>query len=187
MQAALGVPPFIEGVNVNRPFQAFGALLILLALAMLAVNSGSRTTMFDRPPPKAKAYLPPRNSRLGGMYVVVLPASDVGNDEAVDTAIILPMSEVAPEPSDPAEADNRTLYDAAYDVAIYGELAGNADAAGAASRQAASHTPVRSGQWLLRFAASSLNQLAWACEAAARQLENAESESVASKAELSPR
>ena len=187
MQAALGVPPFIEGVNVNRPFQAFGALLILLALAMLAVNSGSRTTMFDRPPPKAKTYLPPRNSRLGGIYVVVLPASDVENDEALETAITLPVSEIAAEPSDPSEADNRTLYDAAYDVAVYGELAGNVGPAAAASQQAASHTPVRSGQWLLRFAASSLNQLGRACEAAARQLETAGSESVASMGDLPPR
>ena len=172
---------------MNRPFQAFGTLLILLALAMLAVNSGSRTTMFDRPPPKAKAYLPPRSSRLGGIYVVVLPASEVEKDEALDTAITLPRSEVAPEPSDQAEADNRTLYDAAYDVAVYGELAGNVAPVAAVSHQAASRTPVRSGQWLLRFAASSLNQLGRACEEAAEHLESAGSESVASKEELPPR
>jgi hypothetical protein len=175
-----------EGANVNRPFQAFGTLLMLLAVAMLAVNSGSRTTMFDRPPAAAKKLAPPRGSRLGGVYVIVLPA---GEAEAAEEELpdLLGLLDGEWARGDLPGADGCTFYDAVYDRAVYGELAGGTVTEMAAPSNAAARTPVRSGRWLLRFAASSLNQLGRACETAASQLESLGSDTIASAADNSAR
>ena len=75
----------LEEPNVNRPFYAFGALLIALALAMLAVSSTSRSTSVSREaaavpassalPAAASSARPARAARFG-LLMVVLPADD---------------------------------------------------------------------------------------------------------------
>jgi hypothetical protein len=60
---------------VNRPFYAFGALLVLLALAMLAVGSADRSTT-DREPPSPSHRAEVEVAGRGAIYVVVLPAAN---------------------------------------------------------------------------------------------------------------
>lgn len=171
---------------MNRPFQAFGTLLMLLAAAMLAVNSGSRTTMFDRPSPSVTGSLPPRSSRLGNVYVVVLPAGEsIAVSEAMPDLIGLLDDCWAGE--DLPSTEDRTLYDPEYDRAVYGDVVPPAPPDLAAVSITASRTSVRSGHWLLHFAASSLNHMGRACEAMASRLETLGSEPVAATPELPPR
>jgi hypothetical protein len=72
----------LEEPNVNRPFFAFGMLLAALALAMLAVSSGSRWTTVSESPEFAATTRSARDSarvarsaRFAGI-LVVLPAED---------------------------------------------------------------------------------------------------------------
>jgi hypothetical protein len=76
-------PP--EKPTVNRPFYAFGLLLFLLAAAMLAVSSTSRSTTVRPRAAASKADLPARRPQPAGIYVVVLPADNVAETDE-DTA-----------------------------------------------------------------------------------------------------
>jgi hypothetical protein len=75
----------LEEPNVNRPFYAFGALLIALALAMLAVSSTTRSTSVSReaasvPPssalPAAASSARPDRAARFGLLMVILPAAE---------------------------------------------------------------------------------------------------------------
>ena len=171
-----------EGDTVNQSFNAFGSLLLMLAVAMLAVNSGSRTTMFDRPPAAAKRCVPSRGSRIGGVYVIVMPAADMEDRDLGAT----PIGAVEREYLSIFETDiqNRTRYDATYDAAVYGELAENMSPELTAVHSSDLRLPVRSSRWLLRFAVSSLNEMSRVCEAAASKLEILGSDPLASDSDV---
>jgi hypothetical protein len=66
---------------VNRPFYAFGVLLFLLAAAMLAVSSTSRSTTVRPRAAASKAGLPARRPQPMGIYLVVLPAGDAAESD----------------------------------------------------------------------------------------------------------
>ncbi len=61
---------------MNRPFYAFGVLLALLALAMLAVSSTTRSKRVQNRPAQAEGSLLSPSSLGGAIYVIVLPAGD---------------------------------------------------------------------------------------------------------------
>ena len=111
---------------MNRPFFAFGVLLALLALAMVAVSSTGRSTPVQAQPAAADgSSLDPRPGR-GSIYVVVLPQADEQAARAES-----PVSSLTPVCVVPAELDAArppviegfdclSLYDAAYDRLVYG-------------------------------------------------------------------
>jgi len=121
---------------VNRPFYAFGVLLLLLALAMYAVSSTSRSTAVQSQPAGGAGSLITPAPRLGTIYVVVLPAAE--EPQPVATAqpepcipsparqtsglrpvLLLPAIHDAAPVLDAAEYDCLSHYDAAYDRLVY--------------------------------------------------------------------
>ena len=96
---------------MNRPFYAFGVLLALLALAMYAVGSSSRSTTVESQPASAGGTLLSPRPRLGSIYVVVLPAAEeLAHESAASaaTALICPQEaalELTPIQVAPAEYD----------------------------------------------------------------------------------
>jgi len=112
---------------VNRPFFAFGVLLALLALAMVAVSSTGRPT---RPPATPQAadgsQLAPRP---GAIYVVVLPEGDeqpatINRLESnLKPICIVPAHADGAGQTATAPGDCRSHYDPQYDRLIYGDTA----------------------------------------------------------------
>jgi hypothetical protein len=76
----------IEEPTVSRPFYAFGILMVLLALAMLAVSSNNRPTIQAHSGAGKGSISAPRQQR-GGVFVIVLPAGngEIGGDRAQAT------------------------------------------------------------------------------------------------------
>lgn len=189
---------------MNRPIQAFGTLLSILAIAMFAVNVGQRSSQ-RAAQSLAKIESSVTRSRHGNIYVVVLQAGDeaapASDESAPPPATAAAQGGVtnvhdAAEVSVSVASSECTEYDPAYDDAMFGARAvenadGNNDAsetknakvghatAAAADKAASADATVRSNRWLLRFAASSLNQLSRACEEAAGHLERLETNPLA--------
>jgi hypothetical protein len=129
---------------VNRPFYAFGVLLALLALAMVAVSSTTRTRMVQSPQAHDKGTLKTPARRGSAVYIVVLPEAEQAR-AAATVAIKSPSPAVVREASFDAcsvsqitpvtvsevssdaalaasSADCRSLYDPVYDELVYGEF-----------------------------------------------------------------
>jgi hypothetical protein len=134
-----------EELTVNRPFYAFGVLLALLALAMLAVSSTTRTRMVQSPQSHDKGSLLSPTPRGGAIYVIILPEGDASPlTQGVAWKALTP-AVVAEAPFDasgvpqitpigvtfaahdaaaafsPGSADCRSQYDPQYDELIYGQ------------------------------------------------------------------
>ena len=120
---------------MNRPFYAFGLLLALLALAMVAVSSTSRSTTVQSPRGEEGSLLTPAASH-GTIYIVVLPAAEEPSaPAALAPAGLRPcvVSLVGPKVSpvtvncaefdatcgNPSDVDCLSHYDRGSDEAVY--------------------------------------------------------------------
>jgi hypothetical protein len=140
---------------VNRPLPAFAALLALLALAMFAVSSSSRSTTIQPPRAQRKAT---QQKVLAGQsnFVFVVPAAEEATDHdeaALESALISVVCVAAPAfdyqferatraallparisiaecvpaiERQPAEVDCRSHYDPVYDRIVHGHAATDA-------------------------------------------------------------
>ena len=113
---------------MNRPFYAFGVLLALLALAMFAVGSSSRSTTVEVQPKAPAGSLITPAAQLGSIYVVVLPAADEPAEPTVASPAVTELKPIQVSAADydaactPAASDASCLshYDPIYDRLIYG-------------------------------------------------------------------
>lgn len=129
---------------MNRPFYAFGVLLVLLALAMAAVSSSSRSTTVQTPQ-EGGSLLTPTPSR-GTNFVVVLPAGDEPAEGSLQAGSSCDLAAPAIKPASVcllefdaggrslAVADCLSHYDRAYDELIYGQADAPSAAAGSTAR-----------------------------------------------------
>lgn len=119
-----------EESTVNRPFYAFGVLLALLALAMVAVSSTSRCTTVQAQPAAAEGSLLSPVPH-GTIFVVVLPEAEEASEPDLPAAADVVPSQIVPAVILPVEydtvakvdpqADCRSQHDRTYDELVYGE------------------------------------------------------------------
>ena len=130
---------------MNRPFYAFGMLLALLALAMVAVSSTARTRMVQSPQSRDKGSLLSPAPRGGTIFVVILPGADAPllqqpvpsnapspamvTESSFDACSVLRIAPVCVTEAtcdavavfDVGSGDCRTHYDPLYDQLVYGD------------------------------------------------------------------
>ena len=102
---------------MNRPFYAFGVLLTLLALAMYAVGSSSRSTTVESQPSASGGTLLSPRPRLGSIYVVVLPAGEEPEHDSHASATTAAVCSTKPKHEPAPELTSVQVAPAEYDAA----------------------------------------------------------------------